>query len=61
MIVARDLVKHYDGGLVKALNGISFEVERGEVVLIMGPFRVWKKHSAQSGGNTRQLPPPERS
>jgi ABC-type lipoprotein export system ATPase subunit len=37
MIVARDLVKHYDGGLVKALNGISFEVEKGEVVSIMGP------------------------
>jgi putative ABC transport system ATP-binding protein len=37
MIVVRDLVKHYDGGLVKALNGISFEVERGEVVSIMGP------------------------
>lgn len=37
MIVVRDLVKHYDGGLVKALNGLSFEVERGEVVSIMGP------------------------
>jgi putative ABC transport system ATP-binding protein len=37
MIVARDLIKHYDGGLVKALNGVSFEVESGEVVSIMGP------------------------
>lgn len=37
MIVVRDLVKHYDDGLVKALNGISFEVERGEVIAIMGP------------------------
>lgn len=37
MIVVSDLVKHYDGGLVKALNGISFEVEQGEVVSIMGP------------------------
>ena len=37
MIVARDLVKHYDGGLVKALNGISFEVEKSEVVALMGP------------------------
>jgi ABC-type lipoprotein export system ATPase subunit len=37
MIVARNLVKHYDGGLVKALNGISFEVGKGEVVSIMGP------------------------
>jgi ABC-type lipoprotein export system ATPase subunit len=37
VITVRDLVKHYDGGLVKALNGISFEVARGEVVSIMGP------------------------
>jgi putative ABC transport system ATP-binding protein len=37
MIIARDLVKHYDGGLVKALNGVSFEVAKGEVVAIMGP------------------------
>jgi len=37
MIVARDLVKHYDGGLVKAPNGISFEVAKGEVVSLMGP------------------------
>jgi putative ABC transport system ATP-binding protein len=37
MIVVRDLIKHYDDGLVKALNGISFEVARGEVVSLMGP------------------------
>jgi putative ABC transport system ATP-binding protein len=37
MIAVRDLVKHYDGGLVKALNGVSFEIEKGEVVSIMGP------------------------
>jgi len=37
MIVVRHLVKHYDGGLVKALNGISFEVARGEVLALMGP------------------------
>jgi ABC-type lipoprotein export system ATPase subunit len=37
VISVRDLVKHYDGGLVKALSGVSFEVERGEVVSLMGP------------------------
>ena len=37
MIVVKDLKKYYDHGLVKALNGISFEVERGEIVSIMGP------------------------
>ena len=61
MIIVRDLVKHYDGGLVKALNGISFEVEKGEVVSIMGPSgcaaralcSIWWEHST--------LPRPERS
>jgi len=37
MIVAKNLVKHYDGGLVKALNGVSFEVEKGAVAALMGP------------------------
>jgi putative ABC transport system ATP-binding protein len=34
---AEALVKHYDGGLVEALKGISFEVKTGEVLAIMGP------------------------
>jgi putative ABC transport system ATP-binding protein len=37
MIEVKDLKKYYDQGLVKALNGISFKVERGEIVSIMGP------------------------
>lgn len=36
-IRAQDLVKHYDGGLVEALKGVSFEVAAGEVLAIMGP------------------------
>jgi len=32
-----DLVKHYEGGLVKALNGVSFEVQAGEQIAITGP------------------------
>jgi putative ABC transport system ATP-binding protein len=36
-IRAKDLVKHYDGGLVEALKGVSFEVAAGEVLAIMGP------------------------
>jgi putative ABC transport system ATP-binding protein len=34
---AEELVKHYDGGLVEALKGVSFEVRRGEILAIMGP------------------------
>lgn len=34
---AVDLVKHYEGGLVKALRGVSFEVGRGEFLAITGP------------------------
>jgi len=37
MISVTDLRKDYDDGLVQALRGISFEVEKGETVSIMGP------------------------
>ena len=37
MISIRDVKKYYEGGLVKALDGISFEVEKGEIMAIMGP------------------------
>ena len=37
MIRVKRLYKHYDGGLVKALNGISLAIEKGEVCAIMGP------------------------
>jgi putative ABC transport system ATP-binding protein len=36
-VAARDVVKHYEGGLVEALKGVTFEVKKGEVVAIMGP------------------------
>jgi putative ABC transport system ATP-binding protein len=34
---AKDVVKHYEGGLVQALRGVSLEVRRGEAVAITGP------------------------
>jgi len=38
IVVARDLVKVYgDGAEVRALNGLTMTVERGEFVAVMGP------------------------
>jgi ABC-type lipoprotein export system ATPase subunit len=37
MIVLKNVTKHFEGGLIKALNGVSLEVERGGIVSIMGP------------------------
>jgi ABC-type lipoprotein export system ATPase subunit len=37
MISVTNLRKDYDGGLVQALRGVSFEIEKGETVSIMGP------------------------
>ena len=37
MIRVKKLYKHYERGLVKALNGISFEVKKGKICSIMGP------------------------
>ena len=37
MIIVKDLLKHYEKGLVKALNGVSFTVKKGECVAIVGP------------------------
>lgn len=32
-----DLKKHYNGGEVKALDGITTEIDKGEVVVVVGP------------------------
>jgi putative ABC transport system ATP-binding protein len=37
IIKTRDLVKTFEGGLVRALNGVSLEVLEGQFVAIMGP------------------------
>jgi putative ABC transport system ATP-binding protein len=36
-IAARDLVRSFEDGRVRALDGVSFEVERGESLAVMGP------------------------
>jgi putative ABC transport system ATP-binding protein len=36
-IQARDLVRSFEDGSVRALDGVSFEVARGETVAVMGP------------------------
>ena len=37
IIKTRDLVKTFEGGLIRALNGVSLEVLEGQFVAIMGP------------------------
>jgi len=37
MITAENIVKEYDNGLVKALRGVSFTIEHGELVSLWGP------------------------
>ena len=37
LIQVQDLKKHYNGGEVKALDGVNCEVRQGEVLVIIGP------------------------
>ena len=37
MIVTKNLTKHFDKGLIKALNGVSLHIRAGELVSLMGP------------------------
>ncbi|MBQ8860058.1 MAG: amino acid ABC transporter ATP-binding protein [Ruminococcus sp.] len=37
LIKVTDLHKHYKGGVIKALDGVSIDVNRGEVIVIIGP------------------------
>jgi putative ABC transport system ATP-binding protein len=37
VVATRNLVKYYDGGLVRAVDGVSIEARRGQVVAIVGP------------------------
>ncbi|MBQ4518827.1 MAG: amino acid ABC transporter ATP-binding protein [Clostridia bacterium] len=37
MIKTEDLCKHYRGGVIRALDGVSAEIKKGEVVVVIGP------------------------
>lgn len=37
IIQAINLEKHFDGGDIKALNGVNASVKKGEVVVVIGP------------------------
>ncbi len=37
IIQAINLEKHFDGGAIKALNGVNASVKKGEVVVVIGP------------------------
>ena len=37
LIEVKDLKKHFNGGAIKALDGISTDIHHGEVVVVIGP------------------------
>ena len=37
IISAQDLKKYYNGGKIKALDGVSADISKGEVVVVIGP------------------------
>lgn len=37
LIQVKNLEKHFDGGSIRALNGVSADIRRGEVVVVIGP------------------------
>ena len=37
IIRAKDLKKHFRGGAIKALDGVSTDIRQGEVVVVIGP------------------------
>ena len=37
LIQVTDLKKHYNGGDIKALDGVSVNIDKGEVVVVIGP------------------------
>ena len=37
LIQITDLEKHYNGGAVKALDGVTVEIDKGDVMVVIGP------------------------
>ena len=37
LIQVRDLKKHYNKGAIKALDGVSVDIEKGDVMVVIGP------------------------
>ena len=37
LISVRDLKKHYNRGAIKALDGVSVDINRGDVMVVIGP------------------------
>ena len=37
LIQIRDLEKHYNGGAIKALDGVTVDIDKGDVMVVIGP------------------------
>ena len=37
LIQVKDLKKYYNKGVIKALDGVSVDIDRGDVMVVIGP------------------------
>ena len=37
LIQVKDLKKHYKGGAIKALDGVTVDINKGDVMVVIGP------------------------
>ena len=37
LIRVKNLQKHYNNGAIKALDGVSLDINRGDVMVVIGP------------------------
>ena len=64
LIQVKDLKKYYNGGDVKALDGVTVDVYKGDVIAVIGPSgggnAHLRLHHLRRGGHHRQEggPPP---
>lgn len=44
LIQVRDLKKHYHGDKIRALDGVSVDIQFGDVMVVIGPSEIGRAH-----------------